>query len=186
MKEIWTLTVRTSLPDVCYDNTELKVETTCYGTFEKARDAFRARLKGFAFSENSMFDGHGKITLFDEYIKDNEDDADEDEEDLDYYLTTKELKEIQESLMFAGKETAVDIDDGEYEDCLMVLKVEDGAISIFGGEDGPINNCNPTLKTNAFSMKKKQDYYLYVDDMFGGNVGASSELYIDLKKAALE
>ena len=52
MKEIWTLTVKTSLPEVCRDKSDFVTTTSAYENFEDARNTMRSVLKEYAFSKN--------------------------------------------------------------------------------------------------------------------------------------
>ena len=62
MKEIWVLSVKTSLPNTCCNSAEMETTFTGYKSFTDARDDLRCILRNFAFSKNSMFDGKGNIT----------------------------------------------------------------------------------------------------------------------------
>ena len=53
MKEIWVLTIKTSLPETCVSYNDLKMTIMAFDTYEKARAAFREKLRTFAFSENT-------------------------------------------------------------------------------------------------------------------------------------
>lgn len=179
--EVWVLSVKTSLPEVSYGIENLKSTVTCYDTFEKARDAMRKILKEYAFSENEMFDGEGNIISFDDYISDLDDDV------YEGCLKKEEMTKIQNALKNAlsGKDTILDIAEGKYTDLFVTEVISDNSIRIFGDSEGPINGCDPVLFTNIFSMEEERDYYLYIDDMFY-DTEASSELYVDLKKAKIE
>ena len=48
MKEIWVLSVRTSLPDECCSKGALKTTFSAFETFPEARKAMRETIKGFA------------------------------------------------------------------------------------------------------------------------------------------
>lgn len=184
MNEIWVLSVKTSLPNVCYDDSDIKTTTDLFYDFEKAKAAFRAKIKEFAFSENAMFDGNGHIKYLSKYLDNLEDYSDEgDNEGL---LTPKILSEIQDALTeaFAGNEVQLNVPDDTYTDWMIAVKVKSGTIRFFGDDDGPYNGYDPVLKTNIFSMAKTKSYYLHIDDMLGQEV--SSELCIDLKKAKIQ
>ena len=183
MKDIWVLSIKTSLPGVCESHRTLKCEISAFENFEGARAAFREIIKGYAFSKNTMFDGKGNILLFSQYIEEMnaEDFEDEDVSTYEVFHTINQAL----TAMIAGKNVALDIPDGFYSDYCIAVDVADGAIIFIGDDDGPYNGYDPILQTNAFSMEKEQDYYLYVDDAFGQD-DASSELYIDLKKVVLK
>ena len=185
MNEIWVMTVRTSLPKVCYSFGDMNLEMQCFDSFEKARAAFRERLKNFAFTKNAMFDGNGRIQYFDKYIK-SVMSYDVDYEDDEGILTGALLTKIQDGLTtaFSGQETNLDIRPDFYTDWMIAATVTDDFVSFCGDDDGPINGYNPVLQTNIFSMAIPKDYYLYIDDRFGQD-DATSELYIDLKKVSV-
>ena len=87
-KEVWALTIRTSLPDVARSEDDLKTTNLFFQSFEKAKEALREKLKEFAFSKNKMFDGEGGIMWLDRYGADNLENSDEeydsdDEEESD-------------------------------------------------------------------------------------------------------
>ena len=182
MKEIWVLSIKTSLPDVCESSKDLKCEMFAFETFEKARDAFREKLKGYGFSKNTMFDGKGKLRLFTQYIKEMDKEDFEDEEISPY----KAFSTVNEALtaMIAGENAPLNLPNGSYTDYSIAVDVEDGSVFFYGDDDGPYNGYDPKLQTNAFSMETAKDYYLYIDDLFGQDE-ATSELYIDLKKTQL-
>ena len=101
---------------------------------------------------------------------------------IDHTLIRDALKKA-----ISGYDVSLDLKNGEYTDCCnMTVRVKNGVIDLYGDYDGPLNQCDPVLKTNIFSMEKEQDYYLYIDDLFGGNDEASSELIVDLIKTTLE
>ena len=50
MKEIWVLSVRTSLPETCERIWDHEPEIFAFDSFEKARAAFRTKIKELAFS----------------------------------------------------------------------------------------------------------------------------------------
>lgn len=182
MKEIWVLSVRTSLPEVCYTFGDMKLEMQGFDSFQAAKAAFREKLKGFAFSKNAMFDGKGHITYLDKYSGyDPEDDEDED------VLTSAVLSKLGTALnrAFSGEDTAVELAPGYYTDWMIGVEVEKDSVSFCGEDDGPINGYAPVLQTNIFSMEKEQEYYLYIDDRFGQD-DATSELYMDLRKVKVQ
>ena len=79
MKEIWSLIIKTSLPNTAEDVTELVTTVDAFSDFESAKVALRDKLKDFAFNKNSMFDGKGGIIELEDYCwkLDNEYDDDE-------------------------------------------------------------------------------------------------------------
>ena len=183
MKDIWVLFVRTSLPETCWNIGDHDPDLSAFESFEKAREAFRTKIKEFAFSPNAMFDGAGKLTQFEKYAEDLDDEYDGDEECLSKNVFTKILKAL--TAAFRGEDTKLEIEDGFYTDWMIAVDVENNSVNFYGYDDGPCNGYDPTLKTNVFSMEKESDYYLYVNDRLGQN-DATAELYIDLKKITVE
>lgn len=190
MKEIWTLTVKTSLPEVCRDKSDFVTTTSAYENFEDARNTMRSVLKEYAFSKNEMFNGKGYISELAFYsdeaerIEKNEGIEDEDESD---WLSSKKLNYMQELLhrIFEGKDVEEDVKGIKAFDMYLKTEISGQQISMVGFEEGPWNGYDPLIKTNMLDMTEEKDYYIYLDDMFGQDE-ASSELYIDLKKTILE
>ena len=184
--EMWVLSVRTSLPKECECFGDMKLEIQCFDSFEKAREAFREKIKKLAFSKNAMFNKKGQLIYLNEYVSGFDDDEDDNEEEDGDYLSLKILTRIQDGLTaaFSGQNTKLRIKNGCYTDWMIGVQVKGNSVNFYGDGDGPINCYDPVLKTNIFSMEKEQDYYLYIDDLFGQIV--SSELYIDLKRVAVQ
>ena len=182
MNEIWVLSVRTSLPKVSATFADMNLEMQCFESFEKARDAFREKVKSYAFTKNAMFDGNGRITYLAEYSE----DEDCDDEDDDGVLTAERLNKIQAALAcaFAGQDVALRMEPGFYTDWTIAATITEDSVSFCGDDDGPCNGYDPVLNTNIFSMEKEQDYYLYIEDCLGQDE-ATAELYIDLKKVSV-
>ena len=190
-REQWLLTIRTSLPNVCEDSRTLKPKAQTFNSFEEAKTAFRAITKHYAFSDNSMFDGNGRIKFFDKYIVSDVKEVVDYEDDpvlkKDFIEEYQALSNIADALSIAleGNDTVVKLPDDKneyrWEDCYIRLCVKPNSVNLYGVDEGPCNGIDPKLKTNIFSMKRKKHYYLYIDDMFCGQ-NASSELYVDIKK----
>ena len=183
MNEIWVLNTRTSLPEVCENFGTMPLTSEAFDSFEKARDAMRAKIKEFAFSKNSMFDGKGNITYLKNYTDDIEDEVYEDFEVLD----KEKLVYITDSLRdaFEGKDLEFELPAELCGDCMLVVSSTPGEMFMYGDYEGIYNGYNPLIKTNIFSMKEEKNYYLYLDDRFGQD-DATSELYIDLVKAEVK
>lgn len=49
MKEVWVLSVKTSLPEVCENSNDLETNFLVFESFEKGRDEFRKIVKESAF-----------------------------------------------------------------------------------------------------------------------------------------
>ena len=185
MKEIWVLSVRTSLPEECYSKAELKTTFSAFETFPEARKAMRETIKGFAFSKNSMFDGDGRITALNKYIGDMYEKG-EDDECCEDFLTRTILLKIQKAFysIFNDENITIDLYENEYMDGMIALHYNGESVLCYGADDGPYNGYDPYIATNAFSMGEEKDYYIHIDDLLGQDY--SSELYIDLKKVELK
>ena len=188
MKEIWTLIIKTSLPKTTDEDgiTGLSTEVRTFETFEKAKKVLREKFKEYAFNKNSMFDGKGNLTYLNSYINGcmDEDDEYEDED----VLTQSKLNSVQDALkgILAGKDEELKIEEIDYiTDWMISLQIKRNSISLYGDAEGPCNGYNPHIKSNMFDMREENNYYLYIDDMFGQDDN-SSELYIDLIKTTLE
>lgn len=181
MNEIWVVSVRTSLEEVC----ENYGDVYAFDSFDKACEKVHSVIKEFAFSENSMFDGEGHISYLKRYI----DDLEKFDDAADDFLTKSKLTEFQELLknIFEGKSTSLDNIDRTFtvmNDGFICANVSADSLSIYGDCDGPINGYDPDIRTNMFDMNEEKDYYLYINDLLGQDY--SSELYIDLKKTTIE
>ena len=183
MKEVWVLSVKSSLPEVCTSPADLKTTYTVFESFEKGREEFRKLIKELAFSKNAMFDGEGNIIYLKDYI-----DNMLDEEFIDDFetLDKNRLNNLHKSLRdaFSGKDFEFEMESEYTTDWFIAIESKVGEILIRGEDDGPCNGYDPLIKTNIFSMKEEKDYYLYIDDLFGQN--CSSEIYIDFKKAEIK
>ena len=54
MKEIWTLIIKTSLPETCKDAGDIKTTVTSYEKFDDAKAAMQKELRQLAFSKNTL------------------------------------------------------------------------------------------------------------------------------------
>lgn len=190
---MWTLTVRTSLPEVCRSDDDLTLTTSVYETFDEAKLSFQKTLKKLAFSENAMFDGEGHLTQLEYYIEDRENTEKEyppETDDPSDWISSKVLYVLRNNLqqLFTGDAAGTLLPDGQYEDGFILIRVNDGCVRINGWDDGPINGISPRISINAFDMSTSKNYHLHIDDMFGGLWGqeASAELYIDLVEASTD
>lgn len=191
---MWILTVKTSLPEVCWSDDDLKTTTQKFETFENAKSALRKVLKDLAFSENAMFDGEGHLIQMESYAEEceyNENEyPDAAADDSPEWLSSKVLYALREILYkaFDGEDMKIPLNDGEYEDSSIAVQIKDGSICMSGFGCGPINGIDPRIDIDLFDMTVPKAYHLYIDDLFGGLWGqeASAELYIDLINAASE
>lgn len=197
MKNIWVLTIKTSLPKTCDSYDELKTTVLAFDSYEKARSAFREKLRTFAFSENTMFDRKGQIKQLNYYISIGALSASEifpeteelsETEDNEKYLSKECLMQVQDSLAeaFSGNDAKIGLPSGYYTDaCHLSMRVKSGSIRLYGDYEGPFNGIQPVLSTNIFSMVKEKDYYLYINDSFGQDDN-SSDLYMDLTQVSVD
>ena len=184
MKEIWTLIIKTSLPNTAEDVTELVTTVDAFSDFEVAKASLREKLKTFAFNKNSMFDGQGGIIELEKYCWKLDDEWDDD----DGCISERKMKVITTALknIFEGKDIPLQLEDVECcTDWMIAFDIKDGEIKFYGDDDGPCNGYDPRIKTNMFDMTEEKNYYLYINDRFGQDDN-SSELYIDLIKTTLE
>lgn len=192
MKEIWVLTIKTSLPKTCFSYDQLKMTTMAFDSYEKARTAFREKLSDLAFSKNAMFNKRGQITLLNGHISEyaiSETELDcSQEEENEKFLSKERLMRLQDALTeaFGGHDTKIGLPNGYYTDaCELSVRIKSGSMRLYGDHEGPCNGCQPLIYTNIFSMAKEKNYFLYINDCFGQE-DDSAELYMDLIKVAVE
>ena len=188
MKEIWTLIIKTSLPNTAEDVTELDTTVVAFSDFEVAKSTLREKLKNFAFNKNSMFDGQGGIIELDNYCGELDDESDDESDDDDRYITARKMNVIRTAFknIFEGKDIPLPLKDVEFcVDWMIAFDIKDGEIKFYGYDDGPCNGYDPRIKTNMFDMTEEKDYYLYINDRFGQDDN-TSELYIDLIKTTFD
>ena len=183
MKEIWVLTVKTSLPDTCENSSDLTTTCQAFDSFEKGRNALRETIKQYAFSKNSMFDGNGNIIYLKQYADNFDDEVCADDfEVLDINRINYVIDSLRE--VFSGRDVDFEMESEYCTDWMIAIHSKPGEVSFCGEDDGPCNGYDPDLRTNIFSMKEEKHYFLYIDDCFGQD-DCTSELYIDLQKAEL-
>ena len=102
-----------------------------------------------------MFDGKGKITQFDDYADELDDEYDGEQGDLSRNVLTKILKAL--TVAFGGEDTMLEIDEGFYTNYMIAVDVKNNSVNFYGDDDGPVNGYDPVLKTNIFSMEKESD-----------------------------
>ena len=178
------LTIKTSLPNVCYGEEDLVTSTFTFDDFETARAALRAKLREFAFSHNEMFDGYGSMIHMEKYMDMIKREDGEIDDPLPGWFTGKTAVALLNifSCIFEEKDVDISIPFGRYFNSDIEADFAHDSITIRGTGEGVVNGYNPKIDTNLLSMQEEKDYYLYIDDMFGQWSCVSSELYIDLKK----
>lgn len=183
MKEIWVLSVKTSLPNVCWSSKDLKTTFSAFDSFEKGRNAMRNTIKEFAMTKNSMFDGNGNIIYLKKYLETMYDEEYIDDGEV---LDKNRLSYVLDSLTeaFKGNDIYFEMENAYCTDWMIAIKSGVGEVYFQGEDDGPCNGYDPDIAANIFSMKEEKDYFLYINDRFGQD-NATSELYIDLKKVVI-
>ena len=188
MKEIWTLIIKTSLPEVCRCSDDLeRVTLRSFDEFEKAKKALREELQRLVFSPNKMFDAQGNLIYLKRLFDDIDDiDAEEDDQVAER-LTRNKIRSIVQALrgIVKGEDKPLDLTPVACcSDWAMAVKITKDEINMYGHYEGPINGYDPRIETNMFDMTTPKNYYLYIDDMLGQT--CSSELYVDLVKTVVE
>lgn len=205
MKNIWVLSVRTTLPNTAEKCLSFCGIPTVYYTFENfaaARQKMREVLKQL-YVENAMFDSDGEIIrlkdLLDQYhddslCEDEEDDVEKNENDdyslnnyNEHFLNAGRLSSFYKALkgVLSGKDVKLKIRSGKYWNFTMALVVKNGDAKLFGCDEGLCNNKNPFIETNAFTMDEEKNYHLYIKDQFFIEPWESSIMMIDLIKTEL-
>ena len=192
MKNIWVLSVRTSLPNTIefFDNISTKIYT--FEHFEDARDSMRKCLKDLS-CENAMFDENGDIKYLvseiesydDEWLKEYVDEGNELNGDE---LTKEMITTFYQSLkdIFNGKDVDFNYQQRKYSDYSFIsMNVGDNGVSLYGDYDGPMNCCNGFVGTNAFSMEEEKNYYLDIHNFFECEYEEAAVLSVNLIKAEL-
>ena len=181
----WKLTIKTSLPNVCYGEQDLKTSVFWFDDFETARDALRAKLKEYAFSfDNDMFDGFGNLIYMKKYMTMiQEEDVLFDEMRPEWFCG-KMAVTLLDILRYIcrGQDVNFPYEYGPCSNADIEAVFYRDLVTVCGTEEGAFNGYAPKIDTNMMTMEKPQNYHLYIDDMFGqGNwMQASSELYMDL------
>lgn len=181
----WKLTVKTSLPNVCYGEEDLVTSSVFFDDFGRARAALRAELRELAFSRNEMFDGYGNIIYMEKYMIMIMLEDDEIGDDLlqGWFSGETAMTVLKVfSCILEGKDVDFDFVCGSYFNQDIEVEINKHTIGIHGTGEGKVNGYDPQVDTNLLSMQEEKDYYLYINDWFGQWADASSELYIDLEK----
>ena len=63
-RNIWILSIKTSLPEYCRGAGSLRTSIFAFDTFAEARAALRKALKHYAYSKNNLFDGCGYLNNY--------------------------------------------------------------------------------------------------------------------------
>ena len=186
MENLWILSVKTSLPNVCEAATDIKTELRAFTTFAAAKQALGETLHGLAFTKNAMFDGEGNMIHFVDYI-DRAWEPDEDEELYEDSLTKTGLKKVHAAIkaIFNGESVDISAFAPFATDWLIAVEVKDDTLIMHGEDDGPCNGYDPQFVSNMFDMSEEKDYMLYIDDAFGQD-DSTAEVYIDLKRLTIE
>lgn len=179
-KNIWILSIKTSLPEYCRGAGSLRTSIFAFDTFAEARAALRKALKHYAYSKNNLFDGCGYLNNYGKYFWD--DTIDDPPEDARHVSPEKSRHLYIRDLfhrMFDGEDVTPEL-ELERDNGVVFFTYDDGQFRLYGDEGHPLWGTVPTIKTNMFSMEKEQNYYLYLHQFFGEDY--TSDLYIDLQK----
>ena len=183
MNDIWVLSIKTSLPGTFEKPEDIKTEIFAFKSFDCAKGFLRDKLKELAFSKNSMFNGNGGITHFENYISSSW-DPDKNEEVDEWILTKPVLLQIYDLIksILDGKDNDISKIDDSYFDAMIDVEILEGTITLNGGFEGPCNGYDPLIFSNMSDMSEEKDYFLFITDLFAQDDSASV-LFIDLKKA---
>lgn len=184
MNAKWKLTLKTSLPNVCYGEQDLKTSIFWFDDFETARDALRAKLKEYAFSDNAMFDGCGNLIYMEKYMNMIQEEDELFDEMHPEWFCGKMAVTLLDILRCICRGQNVDFpyEYGHCHNADIEVDFDRDLVTVRGTDEGAFNGYEPKIDTNMMTMEKPQNYHLYIDDMFGqgGWMQASSELYMDL------
>ena len=184
MNNIWVLTLKTHLGGGEFINDGWETSCRAFSDFNTAKKEMRLLLKKYATEENAMFDGNGKITLFDEFAESyGYDHGFEDVQSfLQSFFTNENFPESANDVLQILE------DDEDYNDCYIFCKCDENGLLIHEGEEAIMTELEPYIHTNAFIMDdSEKDYFFYISDLFSREqYGCPSRIYIDLQKAEIE
>ena len=105
-KEMWVLTIRTSLPELAHSKEDVKMTNFVFQSFETAKKVLREKLREYAFFENEMFDGGGGLVHLEEYAEVLTDEFDDEQS-----LSLRKINELEKALLliFEGKDAKLTI-----------------------------------------------------------------------------
>ena len=184
MNNIWVLTAKTHFGGGDFINDGWKTTCRAFSNFDVAKKEMRLLIKKYATEENPMFDGNGRIALFNDFA--------------DNYGYEHGFEEIQNflELLFTNEnfpKSSTDIltiseDDEGYNDFYISCKCDETELLIHEGEEATMTELEPYIHTNAFMMDdSEKDYFIYISDLFSvEQYGCPSRIYIDLKKVCIE
>ena len=155
----WKLTIKTSLPNVCYGEEDLVTSTFTFDDFETARAALRAKLREFAFSHNEMFDGYGSMIHMEKYMDMIKREDGEIDDPLPGWFTGKIAVALLNifSCIFKEKDVDISIPFGRYFNADIEADFAHDSITIRGTGEGVVNGYNPKIDTNLLSMQEEKD-----------------------------
>ena len=187
MKNIWVLSIKTSLPNICGSLSDIKTESYAFEMFKDAKESLHAKLKELAFSKNAMFDGDGNMIHLKHYCTDEAWEPKEFESVYEDSLTKTVLLKIYDAVksIFEGKNSDVSKFIDRYTDHIIAVEFQNDTMTMYRDDAGLFITYDPKFATNMFDTSEEKDYFLYVDDRFG-NEDATSKLYIDLKKVEVQ
>lgn len=139
-------------------------DTAFFTDFATARATFRQWLGRYALSPSPWFDGEGRLTDLERYIlHEAQVDVDEPYEEFrdNGWLTVRRLRSLQAALAAVchGEDVDVPLEEGDYSDSKVELKVTADAVCLQGWSDAPYCGYNLAVRTNAFNMTQEGEYY---------------------------
>ena len=187
MNDHWLFELNTTIPYACPDNERVESKAFIFDTFEEARDSFRHELMRFAFEDNQLFDGNGHIKKLDDFL--------DGEIGKLQSLSKEQTDELKRSLssslfeMISGKDTVVSLSDNTKKNIgdnnsLRIL-IEPDEIDIYEKCDQYYLGRDHKLRTNAFAMTDKKNYWFRLYD-FSGHCGHDCYPYIELELYKIE
>ena len=187
MNDHWLFKSNTTIPYACPGNVRIDWKAFIFDSFEEARDFFRRELKRYAFEDNQLFDGNGRVKKLDDFIGGDIGDS--------FNISKEQTDELKQSLnnalfdLFSGKDTTVSLSEKTGE-CLgdnssyRVLPEPD-EIDIYEKCDQYYLGRDDRLQTNAFTMKDDKDYYFHLYDLYG-HCGFTCYPYLELELYKIE
>ncbi|MBQ1186090.1 MAG: hypothetical protein IIX54_00170 [Clostridia bacterium] len=184
MNSIWVLTAKIHFREGDFINDGWESYCRAFSDFNSAKREMRLLIKKYATDENDMFDGNGKITLFQDFADDYgyEHGFEDIQNFLQAFFTNENFPETTDNILEISE------DDEDYNDCYIACKCDKNELLIHEGEDATMTELEPYIHTNAFMMDDSdKDYFVYISDLFSREqYGCPSRIYIDLKKVCIE
>ena len=187
MIDHWVFELNTTIPYACPGNERVESKAFIFDTFEEARDSFRHELMRFAFEDNQLFDGIGHVKKLGGFLDGKIGELQS--------LSKGQIDELKKSLsssmfeMFSGKDTVVSLSDNTKKSLAdnnsLKILIEPDEIDIYEKCDQYYLGRDDKLKTNAFSMTDKKNYWFRLYD-FSGHCRHDCYSYLELELYKIE